>query len=94
MCEEGEPQPLFKRHPSGGFTWKGCPRAALTPRVAELLRVFDGCNGHLTYTEQRSAPAVLVEAFRVIGYGRGVRRWVEIEDAKREPMRRDDARVR
>lgn len=56
--------------------------------MAGIIRAFDACDGKLSYSEQRAAPAVLAEAFRIIDYARGVRRSVEMEDAKRETQRK------
>jgi hypothetical protein len=82
-CEGPREWKFFTRHASGGFTWRGCPRSAMTPRVAELLRAFDACDGRLTYTEQRTAPGVLLDAFRAIAYARGMKDSVEAEESRR-----------
>jgi hypothetical protein len=87
-CEGPKVYPFFASHPSGGFVWHGCPRTAATPRVMELLRVFDRCDGRLSYTEQRLAPGVLVDAFGVVEFAQAVRRWQDAKDAEAKWQRK------
>jgi hypothetical protein len=60
----------------------------VTPHVLEFLGAYDRCGGRLTLTEQRVAPGPLLDAFQVIEFAQGVRRWVEAEDAKAQWQRK------
>jgi hypothetical protein len=82
-CEGPKVYPFFRKHRSGGFTWQGCPRLAATPRALTLLRVYDLADGRMSVTEQRAVHPTLVEAFQVIAYAQGLRRWADVENLKK-----------
>lgn len=81
----------YKRHPSGGFEWTGCPRFAVTRQTDAFLRHFDLSGGTLSATEQRVSPWALLDAYAEIAFVQGLRDWEAIENAKsqaEQPRRR------
>lgn len=87
-CEGPRVYEAYKRHPSGGLRWEGCPRSAVSPRTEAFLAHYDRAEGRLSATEQRLAPWALLDAYGEIGFVAGLRRWQEIEDAKAEQRRK------
>jgi hypothetical protein len=80
-CDGPREWTFFRGHHTGGFTWRGCPRASLTAQVDAWLAVYDRCDGKLSYTEQRRASWLLLDVFQALDYVRALQAWEARERA-------------